>query len=153
MSRDAYRELVPIVDVAYQSRITKDQLRTLAATLPHAVSLAVERPEEPYDGNLRPGDVIIRFQQCSPYDSADLDLLIEVRSKWFATRAEDRHQRCERLRDAVLDAVGPLSIGVYLSLPISGWAQPTSPSTRDHRAAGSALSCRRQRGASPHICR
>jgi hypothetical protein len=72
MSRDDYRELVPIVDVAYQSRITEDQLRTLAATLPHAVSLAVECPDEPYDGDLRPGDVII---------------------------------------------------GVYLSLPIAGWAQ------------------------------
>ena len=122
-ARADYRELVPIVDVAYQSRITQDQLRTLASTLPHAVSLAVECPEEPYDGDLRAGDVVIRFHQCSPYDSADLDLLIEVRSKWFATRAEDRHQRCERLRDAVLDVMGPLTIGVYLSLPIAGWAQ------------------------------
>ncbi len=99
------------------------ELRTLAAMLPHAVSLAVECPEEPFDGDLRPGDVVIRFQQRSPYDSADLDLLIEVRSKWFATRAEDRHERCERLRDAVLDAMGPLSVGVYLSLPVAGWAQ------------------------------
>src|SRR6478735_6958261 len=123
MPRDDYGCLVPIVDVTYQSRVTNDQLRTLAATLPHAVSLAVECPEEPYDGDLRPGDVIIRFLQCGPHDSADLDLVIEVRSKWFATRAEDRHQRCERLRDAVLEAVGPLSIGVYLSLPIAGWAQ------------------------------
>lgn len=114
---------MPIVDVAYQSRITQDQLRTLAATLPHAVSLAVECPEEPYDGDLRPGDVVIRFQQRSSCDTADLDLLIDVRSKWFATRAEDRNERCERLRDAILDAMGPLSVGVYLSLPIAGWAQ------------------------------
>ncbi|MCW2792284.1 MAG: hypothetical protein JWO76_1382 [Nocardioides sp.] len=91
--------------------------------LPHAVSLAVECPEEPYDGDLRPGDVIVRFLPCSPFDSADLDLLIEVRSKWFASRAEDRNQRCEQLRDAVCEAVGPLSIGVYLSLPVAGWAQ------------------------------
>ncbi len=69
MSRDDYRDPVPIVDVTYRPRITEDQLRTLAATLPHAVSLAVECPEEPYDGMLRPGDVIIRFQQCSPFDS------------------------------------------------------------------------------------
>lgn len=103
--------------------MTEDQLRVLAATLPHAVSLAVECPEEPYDGDLRPGDVEVRFQQRSLYDSADLDLLVEVRSKWFATRAEDRHERCERLRDAILDATGPVSVGVYLSLPVAGWAQ------------------------------
>jgi len=44
---------VPIVDVAYQPRVTE---------------------QEPYDGDLRPGDVIIRFLECGPFDSADLSL-------------------------------------------------------------------------------
>jgi len=99
------------------------QLSTLSAVLPHLVSLVVECPEEPYDGNLRPGDVELRFHQRSVYDSAGLDVLIEVRSRWFASRAEDRDQRCERLRDAVVDAIGAHSVGVYLSLPVAGWAQ------------------------------
>ena len=114
---------MPIVDVAYQSRMTPDELRTLAAMLPHAVSRAVECPEEPFDGDLRPGDVVMRFQQRSPYDSADLDLVVEVRSKWFSSRAENRNERCERLRGAILEAMGPISVGVYLSLPVAGWAQ------------------------------
>lgn len=91
--------------------------------LPNAVSLAVECPEEPYDGDLQPGDVEVRFHQRSPYDSAELDLLVEVRSKWFASRAGNRHERCECLRDAILEAVGPINVGVYLSLPVAGWAQ------------------------------
>lgn len=114
---------MPIVDVAHQPWVTPDQLEALARALPHAVSVAVECPEEPYDAELRPGDVELRFHQRSAHDSPDLDLLIEVRSKWFASRAGDANHRCARLRDAILDAVGPLSVGVYLSLPVAGWAQ------------------------------
>lgn len=114
---------MPIVDVAHHPRITPDQLKVLAERLPHAVSPAVECPEEPYDGQLRPGDVELRFHRRSAHDSPDLDLLIEVRSKWFASRADDADDRCSRLRDAVLEAVGQLSVGVYLSLPVAGWAQ------------------------------
>jgi hypothetical protein len=114
---------VPIVDVTHQPRITPERLRTLAAILPNAVSLAVECPEEPYDQDLRPGDVVLRFHERSAYDSADLDLVIEVRSKWFASRVEDRNERCEQIRDAVIDALGQISVGVYLSLPVAGWAQ------------------------------
>ena len=114
---------MPIVDVSYAPTVPKLQLSTLSAVLPHIVSLAVECPEEPYDGNLSPGDVELRFHQRSPYDAAGLDILLEVRSKWFASRADDRHDRCERVRDVVVEAIGARSVGVYLSLPVAGWAQ------------------------------
>jgi hypothetical protein len=114
---------VPIVEVAYAATVSEARLRELASALPHAVSVAVECPEEPYDGQLKPGDVELVFRERGPHDTPDLDVLIQVRSKWFASRAEDRDQRCARLRDAVTDAMGPCSVGVYLSLPVAGWAQ------------------------------
>jgi hypothetical protein len=114
---------VPIVEVAHAPSFSEARLRDLASALPHAVSLAVECPEEPYDGHLKPGDVELVFRERSPHDGAGLDLLIHVRSKWFGSRAEDRDRRCARLRDVVVESVGPCSVGVYLSLPVAGWAQ------------------------------
>jgi hypothetical protein len=91
---------MPIVEVTHDPRIAPATLRALA----HAVSLAVECPEEPYDGDLRPGDV-------------------DVRSKWFASRAEVRQERCDRLRGAVVQAAGTTSVGIYLTLPVAAWAE------------------------------
>jgi hypothetical protein len=53
---------VPIVDVTHGPRVTEEQLVRIGQMLPHAVSLAVECPEEPYDEELQPGDVEIRFR-------------------------------------------------------------------------------------------
>jgi hypothetical protein len=50
-------------------------------------------------------------------------LLIEVRSKWFASRADTRQERCDAICCAVLDAVGPMQVGIYLSLPVAAWSQ------------------------------
>jgi len=51
---------MPIVDVTYASEVEEGRLMRLLQTLPHAVSLTVECPEEPYDRELQPGDVEIR---------------------------------------------------------------------------------------------
>lgn len=118
---------MPIVEVTHDPRIEPATLRALAAALPHAVSLAVECPEEPYDGDLRPGDVDVRFRARGTYDSGGLDLVVEVRSKWFASRAEVRQQRCERLCDAVSEVAGTTRVGVYLTLPVAAWAQREQP--------------------------
>ena len=114
---------MPIVDVTYAPGIDDERLRGLAQALPHAVSLAVECPEEPYDRQLRPGDVEIRFRARGPHDSGGLDIVVEVRSKWFASRAGNRQERCDRLCDAIVAAAGTDSVGVYLSLPVSAWQQ------------------------------
>jgi hypothetical protein len=80
-------------------------------------------PEEPYDHELQPGDVEIRFRGSRPYDVSGLNVVVEVRSKWFASRAENRQERCAQLCDAMVEAAGTRSVGVYISLPVAGWAQ------------------------------
>lgn len=114
---------MPIVDVTYGSGVAEECLLRLAEALPHAVSLAMECPEEPYDHVLQPGDVEIRFRPSGPYDLSGLDIVVEVRSKWFASRAETRQDRCDQLRVAIVEAMGTRSVGVYLSLPVAAWSQ------------------------------
>ena len=114
---------MPIVDVTYSAQVAEDQLRALADLLPHAVSVAVECPEEPYDGLLKPGDVEIRFHPRSPLDPAGLDVLVEVRSKWFASRVDTRQDRCDRLYEVVSEVAKARNVGVYLTFPVAAWAQ------------------------------
>ncbi|KAA1423157.1 hypothetical protein [Nocardioides antri] len=114
---------MPIVEVTHDPHVAEETLQRLAQALPHAISLAVECPEEPYDGTLRAGDVDIRFRSRSPFDSGGLQIVVEVRSKWFASREETRQQRCDVLRDALAEASNISEIGVYLSLPVAAWAQ------------------------------
>jgi hypothetical protein len=54
--------VMPIVDVTYGPQVAEQRLLRLAQTLPHAISLAVECPEEHYDQVLKPGDVEICFR-------------------------------------------------------------------------------------------
>ena len=122
-SRANYLHVMPIVEVVYGSDVVDDQLRRLAHALPDAVSLAVECPEERYDHELQPGDVEIRFRASGPYDVSGLDVVVEVRSKWFASRAEYRQERCDGLCEAIVEAVGTRRVGIYLSLPVAAWAQ------------------------------
>ena len=114
---------MPIVEVTYGSHVSEERVLRLAQTLPHAVSLAVECPEEPYDHVLEPGDVEIRFRRTGPHDVSGLDIVVEVRSKWFASRAETRQERCDQLCDVIVEAAQTRSVGVYLSLPVAAWAQ------------------------------
>lgn len=114
---------MPIVDVTHNSQVSEERLLRLAQTLPHAVSLAVECPEEPYDQLLQPGDVEIRFRPKGPYDVNGLDIVVEVRSKWFTSRAETRQERCDRLYELIAEAAETRSVGVYLSLPVAAWSQ------------------------------
>lgn len=114
---------MPIVDVTHGPDVPDDTLRRLATSLPRAVSLAVACPEEPYDHALQPGDVELRFHARSDLDPAGLDVVVEVRSKWFASRAESRQERVDRIRDAIVAEAAASSVGVYLSLPVAAWAQ------------------------------
>lgn len=118
-----YVVAMPIVDVTYGPQVSEQQLGVLARELPHAVSLAVECPEEPYDRALQPGDVELRFHARGPYDVSGLDFVVEVRSKWFASRAENRQERCDQLCAAVSEVTGTHSVGIYVSLPVAAWSQ------------------------------
>ncbi|MCK2241750.1 MULTISPECIES: hypothetical protein [unclassified Crossiella] len=114
---------MPLVEVTYAPEIGEPKLRELGSVLPHLVSLAVACPEEPYDGDLQPGDVDIRFRPLGPLDRGGLPVVIEVRSKWFESRATDRQQRVDRLHADLAAATGLDDFGVYLSLPVAAWAQ------------------------------
>jgi len=114
---------MPLVEITYSPDVEEEQLLRLLRVLPHAVSLAVECPEEPYDGNLRPGDVEVRSRLLGPHDVSGLDFVVEVRSKWFESRGRDRQERCDSLRAKLVEAIGSPSLGVYLSLPPAAWSQ------------------------------
>jgi len=114
---------MPLVDVTHRDDLDDDQLELLAQELPDVVSRAVECPEEPYDGVLGSGDVEIRFRPRGPRDVSGLDVLVEVRSKWFASRESSRQERCDRLQREITALLGALTVGVYLSLPVAAWSQ------------------------------
>ncbi|EFL34014.1 predicted protein [Streptomyces viridochromogenes DSM 40736] len=114
---------MPLVEITYAPHVPEATLRELGSVLPHLVSLAVECPEEPYDGDLQPGDVELRFRRLGPLDRGGLDLVIEVRSKWFESRAANRQERVDVLHDSVAAATGLRDFGVYLSLPVAAWSQ------------------------------
>ncbi|WP_067564030.1 hypothetical protein [Nocardia acidivorans] len=114
---------MPLVEVTYAPHVPESALRELARVLPHLVSVAVQCPEEPYDGDLQPGDVELRFRERGPFDSIGLPVVIEVRSKWFESRAHNRQDRVDRLHSTVEAATGLTDFGIYLSLPVAAWAQ------------------------------
>ncbi|GAA3002799.1 hypothetical protein GCM10020229_13530 [Kitasatospora albolonga] len=114
---------MPIVDVTHAPTVPESQLRELAAVLPHLVSLAVECPEEPYDGDLQPGDVDVRFRAFGALDRGGLPVVIEIRSKWFPSRDANRQERVDTLHEAIGSATGLDDFGIYLSLPRAAWSQ------------------------------
>ncbi|MFY0408802.1 hypothetical protein [Solicola sp. PLA-1-18] len=115
---------MPLVDVTCSEAVSEQVRRAVADALPHLVSLAVKCPAEPYDGELQAGDVVVRFRDVGPIDRFDLDVLVEIGSKWDEYRARDRNGRAERVRAGVQELVGSgLLVGVYLRLPVAGWAQ------------------------------
>ncbi|MFE6614378.1 hypothetical protein [Amycolatopsis sp. NPDC057786] len=107
---------MPLVEITYAPHLPEAKLRELGSVLPHLVSVAVECPEEPYDGDLQPGDVELRFRTPGPFDRFGLDLLVEARSKWFPSRVD-------LLRTSIEAATGIDDVGVYLSLPVAAWSQ------------------------------
>ena len=49
---------------------------------------------------MEPGDIEIRFRKKSPLDvGADLDVVIEVRTKLFEHRVQGKQQRADLIRD------------------------------------------------------
>jgi hypothetical protein len=114
---------MPLVEVTYASTVPESRLRELGSVLPHLVSLAVECPEEPYDGELRPGDVEIRFRPLGPLDRSGLTVVIEIKSKWSTSREANRQARVDALHADVRAATGLVDFGVHLSLPRAAWSQ------------------------------
>jgi hypothetical protein len=113
---------MPLIDVTYDPMVGEDVLRRLGELLPDVVSEAVECPEEPSTGPAEPGDIEIRFRRKSPLDGGDLDVVIEVRTKLFEHRVQDKQQRADLIRDR-LSALPLGQIGVWLILCEGAWSQ------------------------------
>ena len=90
---------MPLIDVTYDGKLGEEVLRRLGELLPDVVGEAVECPEEPSTGPVEPGDIEIRFRKKSPLDVGDLDVVIEVRTKLFEHRLQDKQRRADLIRD------------------------------------------------------
>jgi hypothetical protein len=113
---------VPLIDITYDPTVGEDVLRRLVRVLPGLVAEAIECPEEPWSGPPNPGDIEIRFRERSPLDVGELSVVVEVRTKLFPSRAADKQQRADLLRDG-LSELGLGQIGVWLILAEGSWSQ------------------------------
>ncbi|MEQ1701199.1 MAG: hypothetical protein ABMA25_13885 [Ilumatobacteraceae bacterium] len=113
---------MPLVDVSFDPRLDSADLARIAGVLRDVVPLAVECPEEPIVGPLGPGDLEIRFRPRGVHDVGELMVVIEVRTKRFASRLANVQDRSDMIRDRVAAlAIGP--VGVWLMLFDGGWSQ------------------------------
>ena len=112
---------VPIVTVSHKEAAAEAVLETLRRELPAIVSKALACPEEPYDGELRPGDINLRFLPALPLQES-LDCVIEIRTRWTHSRGENLQSRSDEIRDA-LDRLGLERFGVWIGLSHAAWSQ------------------------------
>ena len=115
---------MPLVDVTYDNSVSEAALVRLGQVLPDIVAEAVACTEEPWTGPPAPGDIEIRFRSKGPFDVGELACVVEVRTKLFASRLQDKDQRAEQIRHRLSEAVPQLGlIGVWLILHEGSWAQ------------------------------
>lgn len=113
---------MPLIDVTYDGTVSEAVLHRLAEVLPEVVSEAVDCPEEPWIGPAEPGDIEIRFRKKSQLDVGELDVVIEVRTKLFEHRVQDKQRRADLIRDR-LSSIPLGQIGVWLILSEGAWSQ------------------------------
>jgi hypothetical protein len=112
---------VPIVTVSHKTSAPEATLETLRTALPTLVSEAVSCPEEPFDGDLRPGDVNLRFVPALRLDEG-LDYVVEVTTRWTQSRSENLQERSDQVR-AALRELGLQRFGVWIELAQAAWSQ------------------------------
>jgi hypothetical protein len=113
---------MPLVDVAFDTRLSRADLARIAEVLRDVVPLAVECPEEPIIGPLAAGDLEIRFRPRGVDDVGELVAVIEVRTKRFSSRQANVQDRADMIRDRLAGlSIGP--VGVWLVLIEGGWSQ------------------------------
>jgi hypothetical protein len=117
---------LPLIDVTYDNSVPLDALRGLGELLPNVVSEAVDCPEDPWIGPPAVGDIEIRFRAKDALDVGELNCVIEVRTKLFPSRVQDKQRRADLIRDR-LRPLGELGrVGVWLILAEGAWAQSST---------------------------
>ena len=114
---------MPFVEVTYDSTISGDSLRRLGEVLPSIVAESVDCPEEPWVGPPAAGDIEIRFRSKGSFDVGELNCVIEVRTKLFASREHDKQQRVDLIRHQLTSTLELGKLGVWLILSEGAWAQ------------------------------
>lgn len=113
---------MPIIDVTFDDTVNESLLRKLGQILPDLVAEAVDCQEEPNLGPLNIGDIEIRFRRKSSLDVGSLNLVVEVRTKLFASRVENKQRRADLIRDRI-STLGLGQVGVWLILEEVAWSQ------------------------------
>lgn len=112
---------MPIVTINHKAAASLPELEKLRQALPEIVSRAVECPEEPYDGALKPGDISM-IAAASLAATEPLDYMIEIRTRRTDSRSANLQERSNAIRSA-LEALGLRNFGVWLQLQEAAWAQ------------------------------
>ena len=108
--------------MTYDGNVDEEVLRRLGELLPAVVGEAVECREDPSIGPEQPGDIEIRFRRKSPLDVGELDVVIEVRTKLFDHRIQDKQRRADLIRHR-LSHLPLRQVGVWLILSEGAWSQ------------------------------
>lgn len=113
---------MPIVDVTVAPDVSVSDLERLRALLPDLVARAVDCPEEQWQGPPKPGDIDLRFHARHELDVGYIAVVVEIRTKLFPSRAEDRERRADVVRSGLGDD-GFADVGVWLILSEGAWSQ------------------------------
>ena len=122
-AQSRHHALVPLIDVSYDQTLSESDLFRLANALPEIVAEAVDCPEEPWVGPPRPGDIEIRFRRRESLDVGELNCVIEVRTKLFQSRLDNKQHRSDLIRDGLATHMNVGRIGVWLILAEGAWSQ------------------------------
>lgn len=112
---------MPIVTVSHKASASEAVLETLRRDLPAIVSKALDCPEEPFEGDLRQGDINLRFLPALTAHER-LDYLIEIRTTRTQSRSADLDQRSGEIRSALTE-LGLERFGVWIELLDAAWSQ------------------------------
>lgn len=115
---------MPFIDISYDDTLSQPELRQLADALPEVLAEALDCPEDPHVGPPEPGDIEIRFRSRGPLDVGGLNCVVEVRTRLFPSRVDNKQERAELIRNRLTRRLNQTSkLGVWLILSEGAWAQ------------------------------
>jgi hypothetical protein len=114
---------MPLIHLSYDETVSESALRQATDALPEIVAEAVSCPEEPWTGPPAMGDIEIRCSPKGSLDIGELNCVVEVRTKLFASRESNKQERADLIRDRLSARVNLGQFGVWLILAEGAWSQ------------------------------